>query len=105
MPINGGQAALFASSLERLGNGMFMYVSSGPPSAQTGCDFEDLTELAPYVRVGCDTTDSFEGCVNYKSRNTKCTNGADMGPSATFPIIMRWFLIQIAVQYWKCCEN
>ena len=24
-------------------------------------------------------------------------------PSATFPVIMRWFLIQNSVKYWKCC--
>lgn len=55
--------ALVADSLRRLGNGMFMYTSYGPPSEAAGCSYEALSELAPYVRVGGDTEDNWFGGV------------------------------------------
>jgi hypothetical protein len=56
-------AELVSDSLERLGNGMHLFISAGPPSTAIGCPFEALTELAPYVRVGSDTVDSWAGSV------------------------------------------
>lgn len=50
-------AELMASSLKRLGNGMHLYLSYGPLTED--CSFERLTEIAPYVRVGGDTVDSW----------------------------------------------
>ena len=35
----------------------------GPPSAAAGCSFEALSALAPYVRVGADTIDSWGGSI------------------------------------------
>ena len=57
------EAALLADSLKRLGSGMHLFISAGPPSMQIGCPFESLTEIAPYVRVGSDTVDSWAGSV------------------------------------------
>eukprot|EP00039_Didymoeca_costata_P005966 m.86243 g.86243 ORF g.86243 m.86243 type:complete len:494 (-) comp13049_c0_seq1:13-1494(-) len=68
-----GEAALLADSLRRLGNGMFMYISAGPPDASQ-CPFEALTDIAPYVRVGADTIDSWKGAVlNGFSEYTRLT--------------------------------
>ena len=47
-----GVVALLSDSLRRLGNGMYLFTSWGPPSAAAGCSFEALSALAPYVRVG-----------------------------------------------------
>ena len=60
--------ALIADSIKRLGNGMFIFVSAGPwgthrgenPSPN-GCSFHNMTQWAPYVRVGQDTADSWGG--------------------------------------------
>jgi alpha-galactosidase len=56
-------AELVSDSLKRLGNGMHLFISAGPPGMTIGCPFEALTELAPYVRVGSDTVDSWAGSV------------------------------------------
>eukprot|EP01052_Picozoa_sp_SAG31_P035926 SAG31_NODE_4404_length_3264_cov_2.812322_2_plen_346_part_00 len=56
-------AELVSDSLKRLGNGMHLFISAGPPGMEIGCPFEALTELAPYVRVGSDTVDSWVGSV------------------------------------------
>ena len=58
-----GVVSLLSDSLRRLGNGMYLFTSWGPPSAASGCSFDALSALAPYVRVGADTIDSFEGSV------------------------------------------
>ena len=58
-----GVVALLSDSLRRLGNGMYLFTSWGPPSAAAGCSFESLSALAPYVRVGSDTVDSWAGSV------------------------------------------
>jgi len=54
-----GVVSLMASSLARLGNGMHMFTSWGPPTAQFGCPYDAVSALAPYVRVGGDTDDSW----------------------------------------------
>jgi alpha-galactosidase len=56
-------AELVSDSLRRLGNGMHLFISAGPPDMSIGCPFEVLTELAPYVRVGSDTVDSWAGSI------------------------------------------
>ena len=60
--------ALIVDAIERLGNGMFIYVSAGPWGAHSGqnptpggCSFENATKLAPYVRTGQDTSDTWGG--------------------------------------------
>jgi hypothetical protein len=58
-----GVVSLLSDSLRRLGNGMYMFTSWGPPNAAAGCSFEALSALAPYVRVGADTIDSFGGSI------------------------------------------
>lgn len=58
---NIGVTALLADSLRRLGNGMHLFTSWGPPTEQIGCPFDALSELAPYVRVGADTEDGWGG--------------------------------------------
>jgi len=60
-----GAVALLADSLRRLGNGMFMYTSYGPPDPTYGCSYAALSELAPYVRVGTDTVDAWFGSYEY----------------------------------------
>mmetsp|Transcript_128507 Transcript_128507/g.240440 ORF Transcript_128507/g.240440 Transcript_128507/m.240440 type:complete len:527 (+) Transcript_128507:100-1680(+) len=55
-----GAVSLLSSAMKRLGKGMFMYTSFGPPSAASGCSFEELSELAAYVRVGGDTQDFWD---------------------------------------------
>jgi len=56
-------ASLVSDSLRRLGNGMHLFTSWGPPSAAAGCPFETLSEVASYVRVGADTIDSWAGSI------------------------------------------
>ena len=63
--------ALIADSIKRLGNGMFMFVSAGPWGTHRGenpfpggCSFANLTQWAPYVRVGQDTADNWGGMVS-----------------------------------------
>merc|ERR1711924_100543 len=48
------QVALLADYLKRLGNGMYMFTSYGPPAGPPydACSFAALSDLAPYVRVG-----------------------------------------------------
>ena len=58
-----GVVSLLSDSLRRLGNGMYLFTSWGPPSAAAGCSFEALSALAPYVRVGADTIDSWGGSI------------------------------------------
>ena len=58
-----GVVSLLADSLKRLGNGMYLFTSWGPPDAAAGCSFEALSALAPYVRVGADTIDSWAGSI------------------------------------------
>ena len=53
-----GEVSLIADTLRRLGNGMHLFLSGNQPSTH-GCSWEALSELAPYVRVGTDTDDSF----------------------------------------------
>jgi hypothetical protein len=53
-----GEIALIADSMKRLGNGMHLFLSGDKPSGK-GCSWDELSELAPYVRVGTDTIDSF----------------------------------------------
>ena len=60
--------ALIADSIKRLGNGMFIFVSAGPWGTHQGenpspggCSFENMTQWAPYVRVGQDTADTWGG--------------------------------------------
>eukprot|EP00040_Diaphanoeca_grandis_P011265 m.57703 g.57703 ORF g.57703 m.57703 type:complete len:517 (+) comp22424_c0_seq1:423-1973(+) len=57
------EVSLLSDSLKRLGNGMHLFVSAGPPSDAIGCPFDALSALAPYVRVGADTVDSWSGAV------------------------------------------
>eukprot|EP00035_Acanthoeca_spectabilis_P014671 m.284093 g.284093 ORF g.284093 m.284093 type:complete len:325 (-) comp16194_c0_seq1:173-1147(-) len=74
------EATLVADSLRRLGNGMFLYTSAGPPSMGCGASFDALSEIAPYVRVGADTIDSWEGSVlNGFSEYTRLT-APSIGP-------------------------
>ena len=65
-------AALVADSLRRLGNGAHLFISPGPTSGpgsnpppsngkQMNCSFDTLSAIAPYVRVGADTIDSWDG--------------------------------------------
>lgn len=58
-----GVVSLLADSMRRLGKGMFMFTSWGPPSAEEGCSFDALSALAPYVRVGSDTVDEWAGSI------------------------------------------
>ena len=60
--------ALIVDAIDRLGNGMFIYVSAGPWGAHSGqnptpggCSFANATKLAPYVRTGQDTSDTWGG--------------------------------------------
>lgn len=54
-----GAVSLISNAMKRLGNGMFLYTSFGPPIGNE-CSFEELSELAPYVRVGGDTVDAWD---------------------------------------------
>jgi hypothetical protein len=57
-----GVVSLLSDSLRRLGNGMYLFTS--PAGYIDGHSvFEALSALAPYVRVGSDTVDSFAGSV------------------------------------------
>lgn len=56
-------AAMMSDSLKRLGQGMHLFISAGPPTMELGCPFDSMSALAPYVRVGSDTVDSWEGSV------------------------------------------
>jgi hypothetical protein len=74
------EAALIADSLRRLGNGMHLFISAGPPSEECGAPFDALSEIAPYVRVGADTIDSWDGAVaNGFSAYTRLT-APSVGP-------------------------
>lgn len=46
---------MMSDSLKRLGNGMHLFISAGPPTEAQGCPFEAMTAIAPYVRVGSDS--------------------------------------------------
>ena len=52
---------MMGDSLARLGNGMHLFISAGPPGAD--CPFEAVSAIAPYVRVGADTVDSWAGAM------------------------------------------
>ena len=56
-------AAMMSDSLKRLGKGMHLFISAGPPTMELGCPFDSLSAVAPYVRVGSDTVDSWQGSV------------------------------------------
>jgi alpha-galactosidase len=63
---------LISDALQRLGNGMHLFISAGPPTGS--CPFDSLSAAAPYVRVGSDTVDSWEGSVkNGFSQYTRLT--------------------------------
>ena len=67
-------AAMMSNSLTRLGNGMHLFISAGPPTQELGCPFDAVSAIAPYVRVGADTVDSWDGAVkNGFSEYTRLT--------------------------------
>jgi hypothetical protein len=60
---------------------MHLFISAGPPSMECGGPFDSLSEIAPYVRVGSDTVDSWAGSVeNGFSMYTRLT-APSVGPN------------------------